>query len=168
MTKIETTGDAAPVTTGDAAPVTRLNVSATTPDVYGAMAAFSQAAEDRLDPVIANLVRIRASQMNGCAFCLDMHAKDARAAGEREQRLYVLPAWRETPFFTERERAALALTEAVTFLATERVSDDVYQAAALQFDQDELAHLLWTIVAINAWNRVAVSTRMTPGGYPAR
>lgn len=155
MTKTETPHDAVPVT--------RIALPETTPDVYHALAAFGQAAEDQLDPVIAQLVKIRASQLNGCAFCIDMHTQDARAAGEQERRVYALPAWRETPFFTDRERAALALTEAVTFVASERVSDDVYEAAAGQFDETELAHLLWTIVAINAWNRVAVSTRMTPG-----
>lgn len=146
----------------DAPPVTRIALHTTTPDIYRAFAVFSQAAEDQLDPVIGQLVKIRASQLNGCAFCIDMHTHDALAAGEREQRLYTLSAWRGTPFFTDRERAALAITEAVTFIASERVSDNVYEAAARQFDETELAHLLWTIVAINAWNRVGVSTRIAP------
>lgn len=147
---------------GGAVPVTRIALPATTPEVYRAMVAFGQAAEDRLDPGIAALVKIRASQMNGCAFCIDMHTKEARRAGESEQRLYVLPAWRGAPFFTDRERAALALTEAVTSLADDRVPDDVYAEAARKFDETELSHLLWTIAAINAWNRVGVSTRMMP------
>lgn len=148
--------------TGGAVPQTRIALPATTPEAYGAMVAFGQAAEDGLDPGIAALVKIRASQMNGCAFCVDMHTKGARTAGESEERLYVLPAWRGAPFFTDRERAALALTEAVTFLADDRVPDDVYAEAARTFDETELSHLLWTIAAINAWNRVGVATRMMP------
>lgn len=145
-----------------AVPEPRIALPATTPEVYRAMVAFGQAAEDGLEPGIVALVKIRASQMNGCAFCIDMHTKEARTAGESEQRLYVLPAWRGAPFFTDRERAALALTEAVTFLADDRVPDDVYAEAARTFDETELSHLLWTIAAINAWNRLGVSTRMTP------
>ncbi|MGH3896666.1 MAG: carboxymuconolactone decarboxylase family protein [Pseudonocardiaceae bacterium] len=140
----------------------RVNLPASTPDVHRAMVAFSQAAEDKLDPIIGVLVKVRASQLNGCAFCLDLHTREARTAGEREQRLYALAAWRETPFFTDRERAALALTEAVTFVTDGHVSDDVYRAAAQQFDETELAHLLWTIAAINVWNRMAVATRLRP------
>ncbi|MGH3874254.1 MAG: flavin reductase [Pseudonocardiaceae bacterium] len=146
----------------DAVPATRLNLPMVVPEVHRAMVAFSQAAEDKLDPVIGVLVKVRASQLNGCAFCLDLHTREARAAGEREQRLYALAAWRETPFFTDRERAALALTEAVTLLTGGHVPDDVYQPAAAQFDQIELAHLLWTISAINIWNRMAVATRLRP------
>lgn len=149
-------------TADDKTPVARLALPAAAPDAYRAMAAFNQAAEDNLDPVIAVLVKVRASQVNGCAFCLDMHTKEARAAGETEQRLYALPAWRETPFFTDRERVALALAEAVTLVASERVPDSVYAAAARQFDDTELAHLLWTIAAINVWNRMSIATRMMP------
>ncbi|MGH3975285.1 MAG: carboxymuconolactone decarboxylase family protein [Pseudonocardiaceae bacterium] len=146
----------------DAVPATRLNLTATTPDVHRAMVAFNQAAEDKLDPVIGVLVKIRASQLNGCSFCLDLHTREARAAGEREQRLDALAAWRETPLFNDRERAAFALTEAVTLLTDGDVADDVYQPAAQQFDGTELAHLLWTIAAINVWNRMAVATRLRP------
>jgi len=118
------------------------------------------------DPRLRELVRVRASQLNGCAYCIDMHTKDARAIGETEQRLYALPAFRETPFFTERERAALAFTEAVTLLADDHVPDEAYDAAAAQFTADELAALVSLIVTINAWNMVGVSTRTwIPGSY---
>jgi AhpD family alkylhydroperoxidase len=139
---------------------TRVNLPAITPDAHGAMVAFSHAAEEKLDPVIGALVKIRASQLNGCSFCLDMHTKEARRAGEDEQRLLMLAAWRQVPLFSDRERAALALTEAVTFLTDGHVPDEVYQSAAQHFDDTELAHLLWTIAAINVWNRMAVATRL--------
>jgi AhpD family alkylhydroperoxidase len=141
---------------------TRMNLPATTPDVHHAMVAFSEIAEDKLDPVIGVLVKIRASQLNGCSFCLDLHTREARTAGECEQRLFTLAAWREMPLFNDRERAALALTEAVTLLTDGHVPDDVYQMAAQHFDETELAHLLWTIAAINVWNRMAVATRLRP------
>lgn len=141
---------------------TRVDLSTITPDVYRAMVAFNQAAEAKLDPVIGVLVKIRASQLNGCSFCLDLHTREARAAGEGGQRLDALAAWRETPLFNDRERAALALTEAVTFLAVGHVPDGAYQMAARQFDETELAHLLWSIAAINVWNRMAVATRLRP------
>ncbi|PZS33920.1 MAG: carboxymuconolactone decarboxylase family protein [Pseudonocardiales bacterium] len=118
------------------------------------------------DPVLRELVRVRASQLNGCSYCIDMHSKDARAIGETEQRLYALPAWRETPFFTDRERAALAFTESVTLLATDHVPTADYNAVAAQFTPDEVAALLALIVTINAWNAVGVSTRAwEPGSY---
>ncbi|MGH3917577.1 MAG: carboxymuconolactone decarboxylase family protein [Pseudonocardiaceae bacterium] len=153
--------------TDDVAPATRVNLPMITPDVHRAMVAFGQAAEDKLDPVIGVLVKVRASQLNGCPFCLDLHTREARAAGEREQRLSALAAWRETPLFNDRERAALALTEAVTFLAVGHVPDAVYETAARRFDETELAHLLWTIAAINVWNRMAVATRLRPAGCEA-
>src|ERR1700719_368377 len=112
-----------------------------------------------IDPLLRELVRIRASQLNGCAYCIDMHTKDARAAGETEQRLYGLAAWRETPYFTARERAALAFTEAVTLLAADHVPDAAYQAVAAEFARDEVAALVSLIVTINAWNSIAVTTR---------
>ena len=118
------------------------------------------------DPRLRELVRIRASQLNGCAYCIDMHTKDARAIGESEQRIYALPAWRETPFFSARERAALAFTESVTLLARDHVPDEAYDAAAAEFSADELAALVSLIVTINAWNTIGVSTRAwTPGSY---
>jgi AhpD family alkylhydroperoxidase len=145
----------------------RVNLPRVTPDVYGALAAFTQAAGEGLDAGIAVLVKIRASQLNGCPFCIDMHTKEARAAGETEQRLYTLAAWRGTHFFSEREQAALALTEAVTLIADAGVPDDVYGAAAAVFDEAELAHLLWSIMAINAWNRLGVGCAMPPPGPAA-
>jgi AhpD family alkylhydroperoxidase len=111
-------------------------------------------------------VRIRASQINGCAYCIDMHTKDARAIGETEQRLYALSAWRETPFFTERERAALAFTESVTLLAVDHVPTEAYEAVAEHFSDDEIAALVSLIVTITAWNAIGVSTRAwEPGSY---
>ena len=117
-----------------------------------------------LERALVELVKIRASQINGCAFCIDMHTKDARAAGETEQRIYALNAWRETPFFTERERAALAWVEAVTRIG-DGVSDDLYAQARQQFSEKELVDLTWAAAAINAWNRVAISFRSVPGSY---
>ena len=119
-----------------------------------------------IDPPLRELVRARASQLNGCAYCVDMHTKDARAAGETEQRLYALPAWRETPFFTDRERAALALTEDVTLMARDHVPAAAYEAAAQQLAPGEIAAILALIITINAWNAVGVATRAwTPGSY---
>ena len=117
---------------------------------------------------LLELVRMRASQINGCAFCLDMHSKDARAAGETEQRLYCLPAWRETPFYSERERAALEWTEAVTLVSEKHVPDEVFERAHQQFSEEELAHLTLAIVAINGWNRFAISFRAVPGNDQPR
>ena len=124
--------------------------------------------EAGLETALLELVRMRASQINHCAFCIDMHSKDARAAGETEQRLYALNAWRETPFFTERERAALEWTEAVTLVRETQVPDDVYARVSPHFSPQELANLTMAIVAINGWNRLAVAFRMVPGEYQAR
>ena len=138
---------------------------------YRAMSHLDNAATKELDkvefdPQLRELVRIRASQINGCAYCIDMHTKDARAIGETEQRIYALPAWRETPFFTEKERAALAFTESVTLLATDHVPTEDYDAVAARFSPEEVAALVSLIVAINAWNAIAVSTRAwAPGSY---
>jgi AhpD family alkylhydroperoxidase len=119
-----------------------------------------------IDPLLRELVRVRASQLNGCAYCVDMHTKDARAAGETEQRLYALPAWRETPFYTNRERAALALTEDVTLMARDHVPAAAYEAAAEVLTPSEIAALLALIITINAWNAIGVTTRAwTPGSY---
>ncbi len=118
-----------------------------------------------LDPALLELVKIRASQINGCAYCLDMHTKDARARGEKEQRLYAVVAWHEAPFFTERERAALAWTEAVTRVAKTRVPDDVYELARAHFGEKELVDLTLAVVAINGWNRLAIAFRTVPGSY---
>jgi AhpD family alkylhydroperoxidase len=118
-----------------------------------------------LEPSLLELVRMRASQMNGCAYCLDMHSKDARAAGETEQRLYCLPAWRETPFYSERERAALAWTEAVTMVSEGHVPDEVFELARKQFSEEELADLTLAVVSINGWNRFSIAFRAPAGTY---
>jgi AhpD family alkylhydroperoxidase len=123
------------------------------------------ARESGLELSLLELVRLRASQMNGCAFCIDMHTKDARAEGETEQRLYMLSAWREGPFYTERERAALDWTEAVTDVGRSHVPDEVYQHARAQFSEAELVNLTMAVVAINGWNRLAISFRSEPGTY---
>jgi AhpD family alkylhydroperoxidase len=147
----------------------RVALKKTTPDVSAAMgslhaAAVSAAQEAKLEPELLELVRIRASQINGCAFCIDMHTRDARGQGETEQRIYALNAWRETPFFSERERAALALTEAVTLVHDGHVPDAVYAEAAGVFDENQIAALIWSATVINAYNRIAIATRMAPKG----
>lgn len=122
-----------------------------------------------LEESLLLLVKMRASQINGCAYCLDMHSKDARAAGETEQRLYVLDAWRESPFYTDRERAALAWTESLTRIADTHAPDEVFREVREHFDEKELADLTLAIVTINAWNRIAIGFRAEPGHYePAR
>jgi AhpD family alkylhydroperoxidase len=149
----------------------RLDFDSHAPAFSRALAHLDNAATKQLDaadfdPRLRELVRIRASQLNGCAYCIDMHTKDARAAGETEQRLYALPAWRETPFFTARERAALAFTESVTLLAQTHVPAEAYDEVAAVYSPDEIAALVSLIVAINAWNTVGVSTRTwLPGSY---
>lgn len=121
--------------------------------------------ESGLEPALLELIKLRASQINGCAFCIDMHWKDARARGESEQRLYGLMAWRESPYYTERERAALAWTESVTLVADTHVPDDVYEEIRQHFSEVELVNLTLAIVAINGWNRLAISFRTEPGTY---
>ncbi len=118
---------------------------------------------------LLELVKLRASYLNGCAYCVDMHTKDARAAGETEQRLYAIPVWRETPFFTERERAALAFTEAVTLLGREGVSDALFEDTRRHFEERELVDLTFAIITINCWNRLAVTLGQEVGSYvPAK
>jgi AhpD family alkylhydroperoxidase len=144
----------------------RLDYKKLAPDGYKAMAGLEQyARHSGLESSLLELVKTRASQINGCAFCLDMHTKDARAAGESEQRLYALSAWEETPFFTERERAALAWTEAVTRVANTHVPDEVFQSVRQHFTEKELVDLTLAIVAINGWNRLAIAFRTVPGSY---
>ena len=122
-----------------------------------------------LDPQLLHLIKMRASQINGCAFCLDMHSLEARAAGETEQRLYTLDAWRETPFFSERERAALAWTEAVTRVGDTHVPDEVFEEVKRQFSEKEIVDLTLALGMINLWNRMAISLRAVPGHYrPAK
>jgi AhpD family alkylhydroperoxidase len=148
----------------------RMDYVKAAPDGYQAMSALeSYVRLSGLEHSLLELVKTRASQINGCAFCLDMHTKDARAGGETEQRLYALSAWQETPFFTDRERAALTWTEAVTRVADTHVPDDVFELVREQFTEKELADLTLAIVTINGWNRLAIAFRKVPGSYqPAK
>ena len=132
-----------------------------------AMLALSNEAVKAIEHTLFELVKIRASQINGCAYCIDMHTKDARRAGETEQRIYALNAWRETPFFTDRERAALEWTEQVTRVADTHVPDEVYQRSTAQFDEAELVALTFAVIVINSWNRLAISFRPPVGTYQA-
>jgi len=126
-------------------------------------------AESGLEPKLIHLLKMRASQINGCAYCLDMHSIDARTEGETEQRLYTLDAWRETPFFTERERAALAWTEAVTLIAQTHAPQEVYEELKKYFTEKEIVDLTFVAGTINLWNRLAISMRAVPGHYkPAK
>lgn len=144
----------------------RMDYMKTAPDGYKAMSALeSYVQQSGLEHSLLELVKTRASQINGCAFCLDMHTKDARVGGETEQRLYTLSAWQETPFFSDRERAALAWTEAVTRVADTHVPDDVFDLVRQQFTEKELADLTLAIVTINGWNRLAIAFRKVPGTY---
>jgi AhpD family alkylhydroperoxidase len=151
----------------------RLDFDAHAASFAKAMSHLDHAATRQLDGVdfdanLRELVRIRASQLNGCAYCVDMHTKDARAVGETEQRIYALPVWQETPFFTSRERAALAFTEEVTLMAARHVPDEAYRAVAAEFSPAEIGALVSLIVTINAWNAIGVSTRTwEPGSYQA-
>lgn len=131
-----------------------------TPRLYRGLAALGKDVE--LEPRLRELVDVRASMLNGCAYCLDLHARRARSAGETEQRLYALAAWRDSPSFDDRERAALALTDAITSIADKHVQRDVWEQARAQFEPDELAQLVWAITLINAWNRIAISTWLQP------
>ncbi|HEX6635533.1 MAG TPA: carboxymuconolactone decarboxylase family protein [Usitatibacter sp.] len=148
----------------------RLNLMQVSPDAMKAMRALqSHVDASALEHSLLELVKMRASQVNGCAFCLDMHSKDARAAGESEQRLYVLDGWREAPFYTPRERAALAWTEALTRVSETHAPDDVYEELRGQFSEKEIADLTMAIVAINGWNRIAIGLRSPVGTYqPAK
>ncbi|MGH8776497.1 MAG: carboxymuconolactone decarboxylase family protein [Jiangellaceae bacterium] len=141
----------------------RYDLTESAPHIYRAMAALEAQVRHAIDPGLDHLVKIRASQLNGCAFWIDMHTKDARIRGETEQRIYALNAWRLSPLFTERERAALALTDAVTFVTDGHVPEDIFDESAKHFDRSELAALVWAIVAINAWNRAAIASRSVPG-----
>ncbi|MFF9176913.1 carboxymuconolactone decarboxylase family protein [Streptomyces sp. NPDC014793] len=144
----------------------RLEWARHTPEVYKAMVRLDTAARQGLDPKLYELVKIRASQLNHCAFCLDMHTKDALAAGESVERIVQLSAWEESRhFYTDKELAAIELTEAVTVLTEGFVPDEVYERAAKQFEEAELARLIAAITVINAWNRFGVTTRMAPGHY---
>ena len=145
---------------------TRIDYAKVAPGALRAMYSLETYLRDcGLEASLIELVKMRASQINGCAYCLDMHSKDARAAGETEQRLYLLNAWREAPFYSKRERAALAWTEALTLVAENQVPDEVYDEVREHFDEQELVNLSLAIVTINGWNRLAVGFRSEVGTY---
>ena len=147
----------------------RINGYQIAPEAYKAMLALEEYVQGSgLDHALLELIKMRASQINGCAYCLDMHSKDARAAGETEQRLYGLPAWREAPYYTDRERAALAWCEAVTMVTEGHVPDEVYADLRGQFSEREIADLTMAVVTINAWNRLAIAFRTPAGSYRPR
>ena len=144
----------------------RIDIMKVDPKVYHAMIGLeTYLRQCGLEEALLELIKMRASQINGCAYCLDMHSKDARAAGETEQRLYGLNAWEESPFYSERERAALAWTEAVTLVSQGHVPDEVYEKVKKQFSEKEIAALTMAVVAINGWNRLAISSRAVAGTY---
>lgn len=144
----------------------RLDVSKIDPKAYHAMSALEAYVRNSgLEPALLELVKMRASQVNGCAYCIDMHSKDARARGESEQRLYALSAWHEAPFFTDRERAALAWTESVTLIGQDHAPGELFEEVRRHFDENELVKLTMAIVAINGWNRLAIAFRAVPGSY---
>lgn len=144
----------------------RFNYAKAAAGAYKAMLDLEEYLHDcGLEETLLHLIKLRASQVNGCAFCLDMHWKDLRIVGETEQRLYSLDAWRECPYYTQRERAALAWTEAVTLITNGHVPDTVYEAVSPHFSEKELSDLTFAVVTINAWNRLAISARTVPGAY---
>ena len=144
----------------------RINYAKAAPGVYDAMDALDQyLAASSIDRRLLYLVQLRASQLNGCAYCIDMHWKDLRVLEETDQRMYSLDAWRESPYYTERERAALAYAEAVTFVANGHVGDAVYDEARAHLTETELADLTLAVASINAWNRLSIAARLTPGTY---
>ncbi len=144
----------------------RLDYKKASPGAFGAMLGLEKyVRQSGLEQPLLELVKMRVSQINGCAYCLDMHSKDARAAGETEQRLYLLAAWRETDFYTERERAALAWAEALTLLAGHEVSDELYEQVHRQFDDKAIVDLTLAVIAINSWNRLAIPFRAEAGIY---
>jgi AhpD family alkylhydroperoxidase len=144
----------------------RIDFPKAAPGAYMAMRGLeAYVRQSGLEPTLLELVKTRASQLNGCAYCIDMHTKDARAHGETEQRLYALPAWRETPFFSDRERAALAWTEAVTLVADAPIDEDDYADVRDHFDEKSLVDLTLAIVAINGWNRLSIAFATVPGSY---
>jgi|SRR5579884_3680751 AhpD family alkylhydroperoxidase len=147
---------------------TRIEGAKVAPGAYHAMLGLETYLHQcGLELSLLHLMKLRASQINGCAYCIDMHWKDLRAIGENEQRLYGLDAWRESPYYTERERAALAWTEAVTLVASTHVPDEVYEEVRRVFSEKEIADLTFAVAAINAWNRLAISLRAEPGKYQA-
>ena len=144
----------------------RLNFFKAAPGAYEAMSTLEKyISNSGLEHNLLHMIKLRTSQINGCAYCLDMHWKDARAAGETEQRLYGLDAWEEAPYYTDRERAALKWTEAVTKIGEGHVPDELFAKVRMHFDEKELADLTWAIAAINAWNRMAIAFRSPAGSY---
>ena len=144
----------------------RFNAAKIAPGAYKAMLGLEQYLHQTgLEPSLLHLIKLRASQINGCAYCIDMHSKDLRAIDEDEQRLYCLDAWRECPFYTDRERAALAWTEAVTLVTNGHVPDSVYEEVRPHIGEKELADLTFAIATINAWNRLSIASRVVPGSY---
>lgn len=144
----------------------RLNYYEASPGAVKAMLGLEKYVnQSELENSLIELVKMRASQLNSCAYCIDMHSKDARKAGETEQRLYALSAWRETPFFTERERAALEWTEALTQLSSTHITDELYDSVKKHFDDEEMVVLTMSIIAINGWNRLGVGFRPEVGDY---
>jgi AhpD family alkylhydroperoxidase len=147
----------------------RFDYAKVAPGAYQAMYALERyLRESGLEKSLLHLVKLRASQINGCAYCLDMHWKDLKAIGEQDVRLYELDAWQETPFYSDRERAALEWTEAVTRVANTHVPDEIYERVRTQFSEKELADLTLAVAAINAWNRLSISARVTPGTYVSK
>lgn len=147
----------------------RIDVAQASPGAEDVMLGLEKhVRESGLEPSLLELVRMRASQLNGCGYCLDMHSKDARAAGETEQRLYLLPAWREAPFYTPRERAALAWTEALTLISATDVGDGLYAETREHFNEKELVDLTIAVIAINGWNRLSIPFRTPVGSYQPR
>jgi len=147
----------------------RINAFTASPKAYQAMAALEQFVDScGLERPLLELLKMRASQINGCAYCLDMHSKDARALGETEQRLYALNAWRDAPFYSERERAALEWTEAITLISETHAPDDVYERVSKQFSPEELTNLTLAIATINSWNRLCIAFRVMPGSYKSK
>lgn len=141
----------------------RMDLAGEIPAAYKAMMGLESFVQSTgMEKSLLELIKIRASQINGCAFCIDMHTKDARKAGVSEQRIYMLNAWREAPFYSDEERAVLALTESVTLVTQGHVPDDVYSEAERHFDTKRLGEIIMAIVTINAWNRIAITTRMMP------
>ena len=144
----------------------RINTQAAPPEALkGMYATEAYLKQSSIPPALLHVVKLRASQMNGCAYCVDMHWKDARAAGETEQRLYGLAAWREAPYYSDKERAALEWTEALTFVAEGHGPDSVFDSVRSQLSEREIIDLTLAVAQINAWNRLAIATRMEPGSY---
>ena len=153
-------------TNGETSMKPRLDAAKAAPGAYKAMLDLEHyLSQSSIEKPLRELIKMRVSQINGCAYCLDMHSKDARAAGETEQRLYLLNAWREAPFYSDRERAALAWAESLTLIHANHVPDEIYEEARKHFSETELTDLTLVVVTINSWNRLAIAFRAVPGSY---